>query len=72
MPSALRIPVMPWNETRFPASMRRLPPLVRAKAIEIANALLEEGYDEGKAIRIAIAKAREWAEHRGALPPRDR
>ena len=34
---------------------------VRRKAIEIANALLEEGYDEGKAIRIAIAKAKEWA-----------
>ncbi len=35
------------------------------KAIEIANALLEEGYDEGKAIRIEIAKAKEWAEARG-------
>jgi uncharacterized protein YdaT len=34
---------------------------LRLKAIEIANALLEEGYDEGKAIRIAIAKAKEWA-----------
>ncbi len=34
---------------------------VRAKAIEIANALLAEGYDEGKAIRIAIATAKEWA-----------
>jgi len=41
--------------------MRQLPPLVRAKAIEIANALLAQGYDEGKAIRIAIAKAKEWA-----------
>jgi uncharacterized protein YdaT len=29
------------------------------KAIEIANALLEEGYDEGRAIRITIAKAKE-------------
>ena len=36
---------------------------MRRKAIEIANALLEEGYDEGKAIRIAIAKAKEWAAH---------
>jgi uncharacterized protein YdaT len=41
--------------------MRNLPPEVRLKAIEIANALLEEGYDEGKAIRIAIVKAKEWA-----------
>ena len=37
--------------------MSHLPVRVRRKAIEIANALLEEGYDEGKAIRIAIAKA---------------
>lgn len=53
---------MPWDETYFPRSMRNLEPNVRSKAIEIANALLAEGYDEGKAIRIAIAKAREWAE----------
>jgi uncharacterized protein YdaT len=51
---------MPWNEAYYPRSMRNLPPEVRSKAIEIANALLEEGYDEGKAIRIAIAK--QWAE----------
>jgi uncharacterized protein YdaT len=47
--------------------MRKLPPEARLKAIEIANALLEEGYDEGKAIRIAIAKAKEWAK-RGRWP----
>jgi uncharacterized protein YdaT len=52
---------MPWDEDRYPASMRHLPEQVRRKAIEIANALLEEGYREGKAIRIAIAKAKEWA-----------
>ena len=56
---------MPWNEDRYPASMKHLPPMVRAKAIEIANALLEEGCDEGKAIRIGIAKAKEWARHHG-------
>jgi len=56
---------MPWDETYYPQSMRNLRPEVRMKAIEIANALLEEGYDEGKAIRIAIAKAEEWAERRG-------
>jgi uncharacterized protein YdaT len=54
---------VPWDEQRYPPSMNRLPELVRAKAIEIANALLAEGMDEGKAIRIAIAKAKEWAEH---------
>jgi uncharacterized protein YdaT len=58
---------MPWNEYYYPPSMEHLPPLVRRKAIEIANALLAEGEDEGKAIRIAIAKAKEWAERRGLL-----
>ncbi|HXH03553.1 MAG TPA: hypothetical protein VNN09_09550 [Candidatus Competibacteraceae bacterium] len=56
---------MPWNEFHFPPAMEHLPEVVRAKAIEIANALLAEGYEEGMAIRIAIAKAREWAERRG-------
>lgn len=54
---------MPWSTDTCPRSMRGLPGPVRAKAIEIANALLEEGMDEGKAIRIAIAKAKEWARH---------
>jgi uncharacterized protein YdaT len=44
--------------------MRRLPALARAKAIAIANALLAEGYDEGRAIRIAIARAKDWAMRR--------
>jgi uncharacterized protein YdaT len=52
---------MPWSEDDYPAAMRRLPARVRAKAVEIANALLEEGCEEGMAIRIAIAKAKEWA-----------
>ena len=56
---------MPWNEFYYPQSMQNLPLEVCLKAIEIANALLEEGYDEGKAIRIAIARAKEWAENRG-------
>ncbi|HQN64684.1 MAG TPA: hypothetical protein PLR90_03565 [Methylophilus sp.] len=54
---------MPWNEYHYPPAMIHLPSTVRTKAIVIANALLEEGMDEGKAIRIAIAKAKEWAVH---------
>lgn len=50
--------------------MRNLSMVTRAKAIEIANALLAEGMDEGRAIRIAIAQAEDWAERRG-LPLRD-
>jgi len=52
---------MPWDESYFPHSMVNLAPAVRTKAIEIANALLEEGYDEGRAIRIAISQAKRWA-----------
>lgn len=54
---------MPWTLQRYPVSMRHLPELTRSKAIEIANALLAEGMEEGRAIRIAIAKARQWALH---------
>jgi hypothetical protein len=44
--------------------MQRLVPAVRIKAIEIANAMLAEGCEEGQAIRMAIAAAKTWA--RGA------
>lgn len=52
---------MPWSEDRYPVSMKNLPPMVRAKAIEIANALLRDGYADGRAIRIAIARAKRWS-----------
>jgi len=56
---------MPWNESYFPPAMMHLHPVVRAKAIEIANALLEEGHNEGFAIRVGIARAKEWARRHG-------
>ena len=56
---------MPWTEQRYSAAMRKLPPIVRNKVIEIASALLAEGMEEGLAIRIAIAKGKQWAEHHG-------
>ena len=55
---------MPWTLKHYPPSMLRLSPPVRAKAIAIANALLEEGHAESEAIRIAIARAKLWAEAR--------
>ena len=54
---------MPWNKGDYPPSMKNLEPRVRNKAIEIANALLEEGNEEGRAIAIATAKAEEWNEN---------
>ncbi len=58
---------MPWKESRYPVAMKRLPPIVRAKAIDIANAMLAEGQDEGMAIRVAIAKAKAWAVRQGLV-----
>jgi uncharacterized protein YdaT len=46
--------------------MKHLPEATRNKAIEIANALLEEKHmDEGIAIATAISRAKDWAVHRG-------
>ncbi|MDG0871520.1 DUF2188 domain-containing protein [Paenibacillus thiaminolyticus] len=53
---------MPWNEHNYPPSMKHLLSEVRNKAIEIANALLEEGMEEGRAIPIATAQAKKWHE----------
>jgi uncharacterized protein YdaT len=52
---------LPWTPDQYPVSMRHLSEVVRTKAIDIANALL----DEGRAIRIAIARAEQWAQRRG-------
>jgi uncharacterized protein YdaT len=62
---------MPWSEANFPAAMAHLSPVVRAKAIEIANALLEQGHDEGFCIRVAIARAHAWARRRGLESEQD-
>jgi len=59
---------MPWSDSDFPRSMVNLSSHTRHKAIEIANALLAEGYEEGRAIRIAISQAKRWAAH----PPSER
>ncbi|WCF09934.1 DUF2188 domain-containing protein [Paenibacillus thiaminolyticus] len=53
---------MPWNEHNYPPSMKHLLSEVRNKAIEIGNALLEEGMEEGRAIPIATAQAKKWHE----------
>ncbi len=60
---------MPWTELRYPVSMRHLEPATRSKAVAIANALLDDGMDDGLAIRIAIAKVREWAARRPEPTP---
>ncbi|WP_281321891.1 DUF2188 domain-containing protein [Flavobacterium aestivum] len=57
---------MPWTKTDYPNSMKNLPAAVRNKAIEIANALLEERHmDDGIAIATAISRAKDWAAEHG-------
>lgn len=57
---------MPWTKSTYPDSMKNLPAGVRNKAIEIANALLEErGMNEGIAIATATSRAKDWAATRG-------
>ncbi|MEG9298808.1 DUF2188 domain-containing protein [Mangrovibacillus sp. Mu-81] len=56
---------MPWSKNDYPASLKNLPADVRNKAIEIANALLDEGYDEGRAIAIATDRAHKSEEGSG-------
>ena len=51
---------MPWDTNNYPDSMNNLDESTRNKAVEIANALLEEGMNKGKAIAIATKKAKEW------------
>lgn len=54
---------MPWTKRNYPPSLKNFEPRVRGKTIEIANALLEEGYEEGRAIAIATSQAKEWTEN---------
>lgn len=53
---------MPWTEKDYPASWKNFDETTRKKAIDIANAMLKEGYDDNQAIPIATAQAKDWAE----------
>ena len=50
---------MPWPKGTYPPSYKNLPVKLREKAVEIANAILEEGGDEGLAIATGLKKAKE-------------
>lgn len=50
-----------WSITHFPAAMRSLNPSTRAKAIEIANQLTEQGQlDKQRIVTMSIDEARRW------------
>ncbi|GEP92007.1 hypothetical protein SAMN05660909_04162 [Chitinophaga terrae (ex Kim and Jung 2007)] len=51
---------MPWYNGDYPPSYKNQPVRLRNKAVEIANALLEEGVEEGIAIATGLKRAREY------------
>ncbi|GAB3260140.1 hypothetical protein GCM10027347_24230 [Larkinella harenae] len=55
---------MPWTKQNYPVSLKNFMAPVRNKAIDIANALLNEGMAEDRAIPIATSRAEEWAKNR--------
>ena len=57
---------MPWSNADYPASMKNLSPEVRRHAIEIANAILKDGGEEGTAIATAISRAKESSAKKGS------
>jgi len=62
---------MPWSKSNYPVSMKNLPAKVRNKAIEIANAMLEDGHtDEGIAIATGVSRARVWVKKQRHAPGR--
>jgi len=54
---------MVWRIRNYPSEMRLLSPSIRAKAISIADSLLDERYLAEQAVTIAIAQAEDWATH---------
>lgn len=63
---------MPWTKDNYPDSMKNLRAEIRYKAIEIANALVEDEHmSEGRAISIATAQAEKWGEERGKKVKKD-
>ena len=51
---------MPWYNGDYPQSYKNQPEKLRQKAVEIANALLEEGIEDGIAIATGLKRAREY------------
>ncbi len=53
---------MPWYNGDYPPSYKNQPGFLKEKAVEIANALLEEGVEEGIAIATGLKCARQFFE----------
>lgn len=54
--------ILMWTNSHFPAAMRSLNHSTRAKAIEIANQLVEQGQPNQQCVvAVSIKEARQWA-----------
>jgi len=51
---------MPWYNGTYPPSYKNQPLKLRNKAVEFANALINQGAPEGIAIATGLKKAREF------------
>lgn len=54
---------MPWDSQDYPSSWKNFNVVMRKKAIDIANAMLKEGYEENHVIPIATEQAKQWYKH---------
>jgi len=57
---------MPWYQGDYPPSYKNQPKILRDKAVEIANALLKEGTEEGIAIATGLKQARAYFKDKDA------
>ena len=55
---------MPWSMENKPVAVKYLHPRIQRKAIEIANAIVREGGDDGIAIATGIKQAKKAFEKR--------
>ncbi|MCF0075711.1 DUF2188 domain-containing protein [Dyadobacter sp. CY261] len=51
---------MPWYNGDYPPTYKNQPKKIREKAVEIANALLLDGAEEGVAIATGLKNARQF------------
>ncbi|GAF13831.1 hypothetical protein JCM19046_4585 [Bacillus sp. JCM 19046] len=54
---------MPWTMENYPDSLKNFDKPIRKKTIEIANAMIDDGYNERDALPIATKQAKEWIEN---------
>lgn len=62
---------MPWYNGDYPPSYKNQPVILRKKAVEIANKLLENGADEGVAIATGLKQARAQLKKEKQSPEKD-